>query len=159
MATIVKKITPHLWYDTQAVEAANFYVSVFPDSKIIFTKSLPSPHTPSGSFDIVSFELSGNEFMAISAGPIFKLNESVSFMVYCDSQEEIDYYYDTLSAGGLEQPCGWLKDKYGLSWQIVPTIMDKVMQTDDAEKLYAVLQVLDTMKKIDLAKIEAAYDN
>ncbi|HOZ84778.1 MAG TPA: VOC family protein [Niabella sp.] len=156
MATI-KQIVPHLWYDTQAIEAANFYVSVFPDSKINYTKTLPSPHTPTGSFDIVSFELSGNTFMAISAGPIFKLNESVSFMVYCDTQDEIDYYWEKLTAGGEEQPCGWLKDKYGLSWQIVSAAMDTIFKEADSDKINAVLNVVLTMKKIDLQKIKDAY--
>jgi predicted 3-demethylubiquinone-9 3-methyltransferase (glyoxalase superfamily) len=156
MATI-KQIVPHLWYDTQAIEAANFYVSIFPDSKINYAKTLGSPHSPGGSFDVVSFSLSGNPFMAISAGPIFKLNESVSFMVYCDTQEEIDYYWEKLTEGGEEQPCGWLKDKYGLSWQIVPADMDKVLQGDDAETINAVMQEVLTMKKMDLARIQQAY--
>jgi len=156
MSTKIKQIVPHLWYDTQAVEAAKFYVSVFPGSKINYTKTLGSPHTPTGSFDIVSFELSGNAFMAISAGPIFKLNESVSFMLYCDTQEEIDYYWEKLTAGGEEQPCGWCKDKFGLSWQIVYAEMDKIFQDDDVEKINSVLDVFLTMKKIDLAKIKNA---
>lgn len=156
MATI-KQIVPHLWYDTQAIEAANFYVSIFPDSKINYTKTLGSPHSPGGSFDVVSFSLSGNPFMAISAGPIFKLNESVSFMVYCDTQEEIDYYWEKLTECGEEQPCGWLKDKYGLSWQIVPADMDKVLQGDDAETINAVMQEVLTMKKMDLVRIQQAY--
>lgn len=156
MATI-KQIVPHLWYDAQAIEAAQFYVSVFPDSKINYTKTLPSPHTPTGSFDIVSFELSGNPFLAISAGPIFKLNESVSFLVYCDTQEEIDYYWEKLTAGGEEQPCGWLKDKFGLSWQIVSADMDNLFKEDDDNKINAVLEVVLTMKKIELQKIKDAY--
>lgn len=159
MATKIKQIVPHLWYDTQAVEAANFYVSVFPGSKINYSKTLGSPHTPTGSFDIVSFELSGNTFMAISAGPVFKLNESVSFMVYCDTQDEIDYYWEKLTAGGEEQPCGWLKDKFGLSWQIVSSEMDAIFQDTNIEKINAVLDVFLTMKKIDIAKIKAAYKN
>lgn len=159
MAATIKQIIPHLWYDTQAVEAAKFYVSIFPGSKINYIKSLGSPHTPTGSFDIVSFELSGNTFMAISAGPIFKFNEAVSFMVHCDTQEEIDYYWDKLTEGGEEQPCGWLKDKFGLSWQIVSSEMDKIFQDDDMGKINAVLDVFLTMKKIDLAKIQEAYQN
>lgn len=159
MAATIKQIIPHLWYDTQAVEAAKFYVSIFPGSKINYIKSLGSPHTPTGSFDVVSFELSGNTFMAISAGPLFKFNEAVSFMVHCDTQEEIDYYWDKLTEGGEEQPCGWLKDKFGLSWQIVSSEMDKIFQDDDMGKINAVLDVFLTMKKIDLAKIQEAYQN
>jgi len=159
MAATIKQIIPHLWYDTQAIEAAKFYVSVFPGSKINYIKTLGSPHTPTGSFDVVSFELSGNTFMAISAGPLFKFNEAVSFMVHCDTQEEIDYYWDKLTEGGEEQPCGWLKDKFGLSWQIVSSEMDKIFQDDDMGKINAVLDVFLTMKKIDLAKIQEAYQN
>lgn len=159
MATTIKQIIPHLWYDTQAVEAAKFYVSIFPGSRINYIKTLGSPHTPTGSFDIVSFELSGNTFMAINAGPIFKFNEAVSFMVHCDTQEEIDYYWDKLTEGGEEQPCGWLKDKFGLSWQIVSSEMDKIFQDDDMGKINAVLNVFLTMKKIDIAKIKEAYQN
>lgn len=153
----LKKIIPHLWYDKQAVDAANFYVSVFPDSKVEHVTTIEG--SPGGSVEIVSFELSGNRFMAISAGPIFKLNESISFMIYCDTQEELDYYWEKLSEGGEKQPCGWLKDKFGLSWQVVPTVMDEMMATKDKEQLKRVTDVLFTMSKLDIAALEKAYHN
>jgi predicted 3-demethylubiquinone-9 3-methyltransferase (glyoxalase superfamily) len=110
---------PHLWYDKEAKEAAQFYCSVFPDSKVNHVTTIHD--TPSGDCDIVSFTLLGQSFMAISAGPLFKFNESVSFMVSCDTQEEIDRYWAKLSADPKSEQCGWLKDKYGLSWQITPS--------------------------------------
>src|SRR3974390_913050 len=122
----MKKITPHLWFEKGAKEAAEFYVSLFPDSKI---NSVTTIHnTPSGDCDIVSFELAGQPFAAIGAGPLFKFNEAISFLVPCDTQEEIDYYWEKLSADPKAEQCGWLKDKYGVSWQIVPTAMGKMMK-------------------------------
>lgn len=118
MATL-KQIVPHLWYDKEAKEAAQFYCSVFPGSKIDYVTTLHD--TPSGDCDVVSFTLMGQPFMAISAGPLFKFNESISFIVHCDTQEEIDHYWKKLSADPSSEQCGWLKDKYGLSWQIAPT--------------------------------------
>jgi len=125
----MQKITPHLWFDKEAKEAAEFYTSVFPKSKIKDTTTLHN--TPSGSVDIVTIELLGQEFMLISAGPLFKFNEAISFIVYCDTQEEIDYYWEKLSAVPEAEQCGWLKDKYGLSWQIVPTVMDEMLKDKD----------------------------
>ena len=151
----IKKIIPHLWYDKEAIKAAEFYISIFPDSKIINISSIHD--TPSGSVDIVTFELAGNPFMAINAGPLFKFNESISFMVYCDTQEEIDYYWEKLTDGGLEQPCGWLKDKFGLSWQIVPTVMDEMMSSTDKEKLTKVTQAMLKMVKFDIIELNKAY--
>lgn len=156
MTEIKQKIVPHLWFDKEATEAANFYCSVFPDSRITDTATLHD--TPSGDCDIVSFTLSGQPFMAISAGPLFKFNESISFMVYCDTQEEIDYYWEKLSAVPEAEQCGWLKDKYGLSWQIVPTVMDKMMQDHDPERLARVTQAVLKMKKFDLAALQRTYD-
>lgn len=156
MAVIKQKIVPHLWYDKEAKEAANFYCSVFPDSRITTTTTLHN--TPTGDCDIVSFTLSGQLFMAISAGPLFKFNESISFMVYCDKQDEIDYYWEKLSADPKAEQCGWLKDKYGLSWQIVPTVMDKMMQDQDPERLARVTQAFLEMKKFDLAALQRAFD-
>ncbi|SDG83980.1 VOC family protein [Nitrosomonas sp. Nm132] len=156
MATIKQKIVPHLWFDKEAKEAANFYCSVFPDSRITSITTLPN--TPSGDCDVVSFTLSGQPFMAISAGPLFKFNESISFMVYCETQEELDYYWEKLSAVPEAEQCGWLKDKYGLSWQIVPTIMDRIMEDQDPERLARVTQAFLKMKKFDLAALQRAYD-
>jgi predicted 3-demethylubiquinone-9 3-methyltransferase (glyoxalase superfamily) len=131
--TTIQKIVPHLWYNKEAVEAAKFYVSIFPDSKVTSVTTISD--TPSGSVDIVTFKLSGQSFMAISAGPHFKFNESVSFMIYCQDQKEIDHYWNKLTTGGEEQPCGWLKDKFGLSWQVVPTRMDEMMEKGTKEQV------------------------
>ena len=150
----IKNIIPHLWYDKEAIEAAEYYVSIFPDSKIINIATFDAYN--GGTCDVVEFELSGNPFMAINAGPLFKFNESVSFMVHCENQEEIDYYWDKLKDGGEEQACGWLKDKFGLSWQIVPSDMNKIMHGDDKEKLSRVIQEVYKMVKFDLEKISKA---
>jgi predicted 3-demethylubiquinone-9 3-methyltransferase (glyoxalase superfamily) len=150
----MKKITPHLWYDKEAKEAAEYYVSVFPNSKINSVTTLHN--TPSGDCDVVSFELNGQPFMAISAGPVFKFNEAVSFIVYCDDQKEIDYYWEKLSFVPESEQCGWCKDKFGLSWQVVPTALDEMMATDDAAKLERVTQAFLKMKKFDLAELERA---
>src|SRR5438045_5325199 len=123
MAILKQKIVPHLWFDKEAKEAAEFYASVFPDSRVTNITTLHD--TPGGDADIVSFELNGQPFMAISAGPLFKFNESISFMIRCKDQEEIDYYWEKLSAVPESEQCGWLKDKFGLSWQVTPTIMDE----------------------------------
>ena len=151
----MKKIVPHLWFDKEAKEAAEFYCSVFPNSKITNVTTLRN--TPSGDCDVVSFMLDGQPFMAISAGPLFKFNESISFMVYCDTQEEIDDYWDKLSAVPEAEQCGWLKDKYGLSWQIVPAVMDDMMQEKDPEKLARVIEAFLKMKKFDIATLQRAY--
>lgn len=153
----MQKITPHLWFDAEATEAAEFYVSIFPDSHI---KNVTTLHdTPSGDCDVVLFELSGQPFMAISAGPLFKFNESVSFMVRCDTQEEIDYYWEKLSAVPEAEQCGWLKDKYGLSWQIVPAVLDAMMTDKDPQKIARVTQAFLKMKKFDIVELEKAYED
>jgi predicted 3-demethylubiquinone-9 3-methyltransferase (glyoxalase superfamily) len=150
-----QRIVPHLWYDKEAKEAAEFYASVFPDSKITNVTTLHD--TPSGDTDIVSFELFGQPFMAISAGPMFKFNEAISLMVYCDNQEEIDRYWEKLSAVPEEEQCGWLKDKYGLSWQIVTTRMDEMLANGTPEQVARVTQAFLPMKKLDIAALERAY--
>jgi len=157
MATIKQKIVPHLWFDREAREAAELYTSLFDDSRITSTVTLHD--TPSGSVETVTFELFGQEFMAISAGPLFRFNESISFIVRCASQEEIDRYWERLSGdGGQEGECGWLKDRYGLSWQIVPAVMDEMMQTEDPQQLARVTQAFLKMKKFDIAALQRAYD-
>lgn len=156
MPTITHKIVPHLWFDEEAREAAEFYCSVFPDSEITSLTTIQD--TPSGDSEIVSFTLSGLPFMAISAGPLFKFNESISFMVYCETQEEIDYYWEKLSAVPEAEQCGWLKDRYGLSWQIVPAGMGSMMQSDDPERSARVMQAVLGMKKFDLAALQNVYD-
>ena len=151
----MQKITPHLWFDKEAKEAAEFYISVFPKSKIKDATTLLN--TPSGTVDIVTIELLGQEFMLISAGPLFKFNEAISFIVYCDTQEEIDYYWEKLSAVPEAEQCGWLKDKYGLSWQIVPTAMTQMLKDKDKKKLGRVTEAFLKMKKFDIAALKRAY--
>lgn len=153
--TTTKKIIPHLWFDKEAKEATEFYTSIFPNSRITNVTTIRG--TPSGDCDIVSFELSGQPFMAISAGPLFKFNESISFMVSCDTQEEIDYYWEKLSAVPEAEQCGWLKDKFGLSWQIVPAVMDEIMRDKDEKKIARVTEAFLKMKKFDIAEIMKVY--
>ena len=152
----MKPITPHLWFDKEAKEAAEFYCSVFPDSKITSITTLNNP--PSGEFDVVAFELNGQPFMAISAGPLFRFNESISFMVSCETQAEIDRYWEKLSAVPAAEQCGWLKDKYGLSWQIVPAAMNEMLQKGTPEQMARVTQAFMKMKKFDIAQLQAAFD-
>ena len=151
----MQKITSHLWFDKEAKEAAQFYTSIFKNSKIKNTSTLHN--TPSGSVDIVTIELLGQEFTLISAGPLFKFNEAISFMVHCDTQEEIDYYWEKLSADPRAEQCGWLKDKYGLSWQIVPTVMDEMLKGDE-KRIARVTEAFLKMKKFDIAKLKKAYE-
>jgi len=155
MATL-KQIVPHLWYDKEAKEAAQFYCSVFPDSKVNYVTTLHD--TPSGDCDIVSFTLMGQPFMAISAGPLFKFNESISFIVYCDTQEEIDRYWGKLSADPRSEQCGWLKDKYGLSWQVVPGGMDEMLKDADSPAAQRAMNAMMQMKKVDMDALQRAYD-
>ena len=152
----MKPITPHLWFDKEAKEAAQFYCSVFPNSKITSVRTLRN--TPSGDCDIVAFELNGQPFMAISAGPLFKFNESISFMVSCETQAEIDRYWETLSAVPAAEQCGWLKDKYGLSWQIVPSEVDELITGGDEEGKKRAFAAMMQMGKLDVAELRRAYE-
>ena len=157
MPEFKNRIVPHLWFDREARQAAEFYTAVFEDSKVTSTTALHE--TPSGSVEVVAFELFGQDFMAISAGPLFKFNESISFVVKCDRQEEIDYYWDRLTSdGGQEVECGWLKDKFGLSWQIVPAVLDEMLTSEDPERIARVTQAFLKMKKFDIAALLRAYD-
>ena len=149
-------ITPHLWFDKEAKEAAQFYCSVFTNSQITSVTTLRD--TPSGDCDVVAFELNGQPFMAISAGPLFKFNESISFMVSCETQAEIDRYCETLSAVPAAEHCGWVKDKYGLSWQIVPTAMNEMLEKGTPEQMARVTQAFLKMKKFDIAQLQDAFD-
>ena len=151
---IKQKITPHLWFDKEAKEAAEFYASIFPNSKITNVTTIHD--TPSGDCDIVSFELSGQQFMAISAGPLFKFNESISFMVYCDTQEEIDYYWEKLSAVPEAEQCGWVKDRFGLSWQIVPRQLTRLLSDPEPARARRAFEAMMRMKRIDIAALERA---
>jgi len=160
MTTIAQKITPFLWYDNQAEEAANFYVSIFKNSKVGNTVRYGDAGPgPKGTVMIVSFQLAGQEFTALNGGPRFKFTEAISFVVNCETQEEIDHFWEKLTAdGGQESMCGWLKDKFGLSWQIVPTDLPKLMQSGDAKKSERVMQAILQMKKLDIAKLKEAYE-
>ncbi|MBP6924372.1 MAG: VOC family protein [Candidatus Pacebacteria bacterium] len=149
-------IIPHLWFDTQAKEAVEYYISVFPNSKIISSQVLID--TPSGDAEMITFELNGQRFDAISAGPYFKFTEAISFIVRCDTQEEIDYYWERLSAVPESEQCGWCKDKWGLSWQVVPSVMDGMMANGDTEAIARVTQAFLQMKKFDIAELQKAYN-
>jgi predicted 3-demethylubiquinone-9 3-methyltransferase (glyoxalase superfamily) len=161
----MQKITPFLWFDTQAEEAANFYTSVFKNSKIVSVarygeEAAKASGRPKGSAMTVAFELDGQKFVALNGGPHFKFTEAVSFVVNCQTQEEVDHYWEKLSAGGDEkaQQCGWLKDKYGLSWQIVPDVLDKMMQDKDPKKSGRVMAALLKMKKLDIKALQQAFE-
>ena len=154
------KITPHLWYAKEAEEAANFYASIFPGSRVdrVTSMQVDSPSGPPGSVKVVEFTLFGQPFMAISAGPLDSFNHSVSFMVNCDDQAEIDRYWEALLQGGSAEQCGWLKDKYGLSWQIVPTVLGDMMTDPDKEKARRASEAMLKMVKLDIAKLQAAFE-
>jgi predicted 3-demethylubiquinone-9 3-methyltransferase (glyoxalase superfamily) len=153
------RITPNLWFDGQAEEAAEFYCSVFPNSKITavthYTEGSPGPV---GSVMTVTFELDGQEYTGINGGPQFTFDEAISLLVNCDGQDEVDYYWAKLSEGGQESQCGWLKDKYGLSWQVVPTGWEHLLTGPDRGRAQRAMQAVLGMKKIDLAAILAAAD-
>jgi predicted 3-demethylubiquinone-9 3-methyltransferase (glyoxalase superfamily) len=151
----MQKITPFLWFDKEAGEAAKFYTSVFKGSKV--RSSTKIENSPSGTAEVISLELLGQEFTLISGGPYFKFTEAISFMVNCETQEEIDYYWDKLSADPKAEQCGWLKDKYGLSWQIVPTVLTEMLQDKDKKKVARVTETFLKMKKLDIAKLQKAY--
>jgi len=155
MGVSMQKIVPHLWFDKEAREAARFYCSVFPDSKITNVTTLHD--TPPGDCDVVSFELSGQPFMAISAGPLFQFNEAISFVVSCDTQEEIDRYWTKLSAVPEAEQCGWLKDKYGLSWQIVPSVLPELVGDPNSPKSERAMKAMLQMKKLDIEALKRAY--
>ena len=155
----MQKITPFLWFDTNAEEAVNFYVSVFKNSKIkaMTRYTGEEPSGQKGSVMTVSFELDGQEFVALNGGPQFKFTEAVSFVVNCETQEEIDYYWEKLSSGGGEEvQCGWLTDKYGLSWQVVPAKIREWAR--DPAGFQRVMHAVMQMKKLDMAALEGAYD-
>ena len=157
-------ITPCLWFDDQAEEAANLYCSVFPNSKITAISRYPDAgqevhERPAGSVMVVAFELGGQPFTALNGGPVFKFDEAVSFQIMCDTQEEVDYYWNALTKdGGQEGPCGWLKDRFGLSWQVVPSAIPRMMTDPDTSKSARVMNAFMKMKKLDVAAIERAYD-
>ena len=154
-----QKITPMLWYDTQAEEAANFYCSIFKNSRVNnVARYGDTGPGPKGQVMVVSFELDGQEFTALNGGPTFKFTEAISMVVNCETQEEIDTYWEKLSAGGQEVECGWLKDKYGLSWQITPTIIGEFWSKGDQEQLDRVMGEVMKTKKFNIQKLKDAYE-
>lgn len=151
-----QKITPFLWFDTQAREAAAFYTTVFKDSKINSPQKFDD--TPSGTIDIITIELFGQEFTLMSASPTFKINEAISFVIDCKDQEEVDYYWEKLTAdGGEESQCGWLKDKFGVSWQVLPQALNELMSDPDQAKAGRVMQAMLKMRKIEVPLLEKAH--
>jgi predicted 3-demethylubiquinone-9 3-methyltransferase (glyoxalase superfamily) len=162
----MQKITPFLWFDHQAEEAANFYVSVFKNSRIKNVARYGETGAEvsgraQGSVMTVTFELAGQEFVALNGGPVFTFSPAVSFVVNCVTQDEVDALWEKLAAGGDEkaQQCGWLQDKYGLSWQIVPTVLEEMLQDKDPEKAERVMKAMLRMKKIDIAALKQTYDH
>jgi predicted 3-demethylubiquinone-9 3-methyltransferase (glyoxalase superfamily) len=156
---VVQKITPNLWFDNQAQEAVQFYTSLFKNSRVLnvthYGENMP---LPAGTVLTITFQLDGQEFVALNGGPQFKFTEAISLCVNCETQEEVDELWDKFTAEGEESMCGWLKDKYGLSWQIVPASLDELLFSPDAERSACAMQCMLTMKKLDLAKIRQAYD-
>lgn len=150
----------HLWYAEKAAEAARFYVSLFPNSRIDSVTTIPveTPSGPPGSVEVVDFTLAGQPFQAISAGPLDPFNHAISFVVNCDDQAEIDRYWQALSDGGTVEQCGWLRDRYGVSWQIVPTVLGEMMTDADRKRVGRVMEAMLKMVKLDIAQLQAAYD-
>jgi predicted 3-demethylubiquinone-9 3-methyltransferase (glyoxalase superfamily) len=161
----IQKITPCLWFDDQAEEAAKFYTAIFNNSKIVsMTRYGEAGHEvhgrPAGTVMTVAFELDGHAFTALNGGPMFKFNEAISFQVSCETQEELDYYWEKLSEGGDReaQQCGWLKDKYGASWQVIPNVLLEMLTNPDSKKSQRVMKSMLRMKKIDIEELKRAYD-
>ena len=155
----MQKITPFLWFDNNAEEAANFYVSVFKNSKLLkVARYGDAGPGPKGTVMTAEFELDGQEFVALNGGPRFKFTEAISFVVNCETQEEVDYYWERLSEGGEKSHCGWLKDKFGLSWQVTPTILGKLMEDKDQEKANRVMKKMLQMDKLDIEPLQRAYE-
>jgi predicted 3-demethylubiquinone-9 3-methyltransferase (glyoxalase superfamily) len=158
-----QKITPFLWFDTQAEDAVNFYVSIFRNSKIrsiarYDEEAAKASGRPKGSVMTVAFELNGQEFVALNGGPLFKFTEAISFVVNCETQEEVDHFWEKLSAGGQEVQCGWLKDRFGVLWQVVPTVLVEMLQDEDPLKARRVMGAMLKMKKIDVEALKRAYE-
>jgi len=164
MATIKQRITNCLWFDSEAEEAALFYTSIFPNSSIgtisrYGKEGFEFHQQPEGKVMVIMFTLDGQEFMGLNGGPLFPFTEAISLMVNCTGQEEIDYYWDRLAAGGQEVQCGWLKDKFGVSWQVTPTEMAEMMSKGTPEQMERVTAAYMKMKKFDLKTLEAAYND
>jgi predicted 3-demethylubiquinone-9 3-methyltransferase (glyoxalase superfamily) len=155
----MQRITPFLWFDGKAEEAAKFYVSIFKNSRI-GTVNRYGDHGPGpkGTVMIATFQIDGQDFIALNGGPQFKFTPAVSFVVNCETQEEVDHYWDQLSEGGTQQRCGWLQDQFGVSWQIVPTALARLMSSPDREKTGRVMAALMQMQKIDVERLQQAFD-
>jgi predicted 3-demethylubiquinone-9 3-methyltransferase (glyoxalase superfamily) len=155
----MQKITAHLWFTDKAEEAARFYASIFPNSRVdrVATSPADTPSGPAGSVAMVDFTLDGQQFMAISAGPLEPFNHAVSFMVNCETQAEVDHYWKALLDGGSAEQCGWLKDRYGLSWQIVPTVLRDMIADPDRQTAKRVIEAMLKMVKLDIAGLQRAY--
>lgn len=155
----MQKITPCLWFDRQAEEAVNFYVSIFKNSKILdITRYCEGGHGPVGSVMTVTFQLDGQDFLALNGGPLFKFTEAISLIVNCEDQEELDHMWEKLCEGGKEVECGWLKDKYGLSWQIIPRILGELVSASDPAKCQRVIAALHQMTKLDIDALKRAAE-
>jgi len=154
----MQKISPFLWFDGNAEEAADFYVSLFKGSKILkIARYGEAGPGPAGAVMVVNFQIEGQDFIALNGGPLFKFTEAISFVINCQTQEEVDHYWNRLTAGGgQESQCGWLKDKYGLSWQVTPTILGELLADKDQKKAQRVMQAMLQMKKIDIAALKRA---
>ena len=162
MQMSARKLTPCLWFDSEAEEAANFYVSVFKNSRIgkisRYGKEGYEVHgRKAGTVMTVEFKIEGQKFLALNGGPHFKFNEAISFQVHCQTQEEVDYFWSKLSEGGKEAPCGWVKDKFGLSWQIIPDVLPQLLTDKNVEKAGRVMKSMLQMKKIDIAALQRAH--
>ena len=163
MPKAIQRITTFLWFDDQAEAAANFYVSIFKNSKIgsitrYDEEAAKAAGRPKGSVMTVAFDLDGQDFTALNGGPLFKFTEAISLVVNCQTQEEVDHFWEKLSAGGEEVQCGWLKDRFGVSWQVVPTVLVEMLQDKDAEKSKRVMAAMLKMKKIDIEPLKKAYE-
>jgi predicted 3-demethylubiquinone-9 3-methyltransferase (glyoxalase superfamily) len=154
---VAQKISPFLWFDDDAEEAARFYVSIFPDSAVLSVNRIEDAGPDGQLVTTVSFRLSGLEFIGLNGGPLFKFSEAISFSIDCKNQEEVDYYWDRLTAGGEPSQCGWLKDRFGLSWQVVPGVLIDMLQDEDRERANRVMQAMLQMSKIEIPALERAY--
>lgn len=163
MAKVTQRITPFLWFDSDAEEAAKFYVSIFGNSRIQSTaryeeEAARAAGRPKGSVMTVAFELDGQQFTALNGGPVFKFTEAISLVVNCETQDEVDHFWERLSAGGQQVQCGWLKDRFAVSWQVVPTVLIEMLHDKDPEKSRRVMAAMLTMKKISIDGLRAAYE-
>jgi len=156
---MIQKITPFLWFDNQAEEAMNFYVSIFKDSKVLsISRYGEGAPVPAGTVMTASFLIEGQQFTALNGGPLFSFTEAISFVIHCQTQEEVDHYWEKLTEGGEEVQCGWLKDKFGVSWQVVPEVLGRLLNNPDPNKAQRAMQAMFTMKKIDIRQLQEAAD-